>query len=112
MPFSLIYLGTSGRSMIYQRERHFALAVLGKAVEHALTGERLAFGLEIARHDRRPGRHIIKTACSIVGASRLQEQLYGRHLAGIPREIAAELGQQGAIGGFRRLHDGWYRTSG
>ena len=77
--------------MIDQRERQFAPAILGKAVEHPLTRQGFAFRLEVARRDCRPGRDIVKSVASGARVGRREQHLDRRHFAGEAGKVVAEL---------------------
>src|SRR5258708_38257949 len=92
--------------MIDQREWNFASAVFGEALEHALLRERVVFRLEIALRDRGPGRQIVNRIASRASVGRPEEQLYRRHLAREPGEMASEFRQRGVVGGLEQRQQG------
>ena len=84
-------LGAAGGPMIDQRKRHFATAILGEAVEHALLRQRIPLGLEVGGRHRGPRRHIVKAVAA--GARGRQQQFDRRHLAGKARRLAPSSGK-------------------
>ena len=61
--------------MIDQGGWHFAAAVSGETLQHALLRERIMFRLQIALRDRGPGCQIVERIASSVRVGRPEEQL-------------------------------------
>ena len=92
--------------MIDQREWNVASAVFGEALEHALLHERIVLRPEIVLRDRRPGYQIVERITSSVSVGGPEEQLYRRHLAYEPGEMASEFRQRRVVGGLEQWQQG------
>ena len=99
-------LGAAGRTMIDQGEWHFAAAVFGEAFEDALLCEHVVLRPKVALRDGGPGRQIVERIAPSPSVGGPQEQLYRRHLAREPGEMASEIRQRGGVGGLEQRQQG------